>query len=257
VVSSTSTTSTTDYTPYLQQACTYTIPSGTSGSVSFCIGMAQTCDNSTWGTCATGSGNDFLVDDIVIKQCPNGTTNACTYAGTIVTPVTLVNFMALKNDSRVDLDWQTATEENNDYFVVEKSRNAVDFITVDIVDGSGNSQSMMSYSITDYAPYRGISYYRLKQVDYDGKFSYSKIVAIKNEEAEVEIYPNPNQGSFKISVVNEKLYSIELTDMEGKLVYKSKGTSNTATEINGLSKGLYVVRVIGEHTITIRKIIVI
>jgi hypothetical protein len=174
-------------------------------------------------------------------------------------PVTLVNFTAVKNGSSVDLDWQTATEINNDYFVVEKSRNGIDFTAFGIVDGAGNSQSTLNYQTTDYAPYSGISYYRLKQVDYDGKFSYSKIVAVVNEETEITIYPNPSLGSFKINVINEKQpYSVEITDAEGRLVYKSlEGSDNSLIEINGLSKGVYVVQVVGTNTVVNRKLVVL
>jgi hypothetical protein len=173
-------------------------------------------------------------------------------------PITLVNFAAVKNSSAVDLDWQTATEINNDYFVAEKSKNGVDFTTVGIVDGAGNSESTLSYQTTDYSPYNGISYYRLKQVDYDGTSSYSEIVAVETDEAEVEIYPNPTQGSFKINVSNAKqFYSIDITDVEGRLVYKSSGNSdNPITEISGLPKGIYVVLILDGSTITHRKLVV-
>jgi hypothetical protein len=174
------------------------------------------------------------------------------------TPVTLVNFTAVKNGSAVDLDWQTATEINNDYFIAEKSKNGIDFTAVNVVDGAGNSQSTLNYQTTDHSPYNGISYYRLKQVDYDGKFSYGKIVAVKNEETEITIFPNPNQGSFKLNVIDEKQpYSIEVTDLEGRLVYRGSGNpDNPVTEINGLSKGVYIVRVLDESMVTLRKLVV-
>jgi hypothetical protein len=174
-------------------------------------------------------------------------------------PVELLNFSAIRNGSKVDLDWQTATEKNNHYFVVEKSRNGIDFTAIDIVDGAGNSQSQLSYHASDPAPYAGTSYYRLKQTDYDGKFSYSKIVAVKNDgNVAIEIYPNPNQGSFRISVNSEnKLYNIEITDLEGRLVYKGSGNpDNQVTEVSGLSKGIYVVRVLDGSIVTLRKLVV-
>jgi hypothetical protein len=198
--------------------------------------------------------NDYL--------CSNTYGMVVSYVGFTSTPlpITLVNFAAVKNSSAVDLDWQIATEINNDYFVAEKSKNGVDFTTVGIVDGAGNSQSTLNYQATDHSPYNGISYYRLKQVDYDGKFSYSKIVAVKNDgDAEVEIYPNPTQGSFRISVSSEdQPYSIEIADLEGKLVYKGSGNpDNPVTEISGLSKGVYVVRIFTGSSVTLRKMVVL
>ena len=172
-------------------------------------------------------------------------------------PIALLNFGAVKNGGKVDIEWQTATEKNNNYFIVEKSRNGVDFISVDSIDGSGTSQSLINYSTTDPAPYKGISYYRLKQVDYDGKSTFSKIVSVEDEDTEISIYPNPSQGSFKINVINEKQpYTIAITDAEGRLVHTSIGDSNNPIEINGLTKGVYVVRVIGTNTVVNRKLLV-
>jgi hypothetical protein len=251
-------------TPYEQQCGTYTIPSGGT-TATFCInlkqregGTATSPGSGTYG--ADGQGNDILVDDIKIDKVSG---SGCGTSGSdcaVTTPVTLLNFNAVRNSSEVAINWQTAMEISNDYFTVEKSKNGIDFTAIGIVDGAGNSQSQLSYHASDPAPYAGTSYYRLKQTDYDGKFSYSKIVAVKNEgDAAVEIYPNPNQGSFRISVSAEnKLYNIEITDLEGRLVYKGSGNpDNQVTEVSGLSKGIYVVRVLTGSTVALRKLVVI
>jgi len=82
---------------------------------------------------------------------------------------------------------------------VEKSRDAINFERVEIVEGAGNSNQILHYSCNDNNPLPGISYYRLKQTDFDGKFSYSKIVAVEFEDLpENVIYPNPFNTSLNI-----------------------------------------------------------
>jgi hypothetical protein len=109
-------------------------------------------------------------------------------------PVELVNFDALVNGNQIDLKWVTATEINNDYFVVEKSKDGKIWEEVVWTDGAGNSNHIIDYYEKDLNPYEGISYYRLKQVDFDGKYSYSNIVPVayeKNVSKEITVLPNP------------------------------------------------------------------
>ena len=80
----------------------------------------------------------------------------------------------LENNTYVDLTWSTASEINNDYFTIERSQNGVYFQEFDIVEGAGNSTHKINYSLIDRDPFDGISYYRLKQTDYDGKFELDR-----------------------------------------------------------------------------------
>ncbi len=109
------------------------------------------------------------------------------------TPITLINFQAIKNNSNVNINWQTVSEINNDYFVLEKSKDGIEFNAIENIKGAGNSNVLLNYNIIDYTPYNGISYYRLKQVDYTGIISYSKITSIFFNEKN-NIYPNPTYG---------------------------------------------------------------
>lgn len=252
-------------TPYQYNCGTYTVPSGTaSGSTAtFCINLKQRTGgdqnvpgSGTFG--ANGQGNDILVDDIRIDRV---TGSGCGTSGgpcQNTLPVTLLNFTAEKNGNGVNIAWQTATEENNDYFIVEKSQNAVDFISFDKVYGAGNSNNLLSYHTTDPAPYSGVSYYRLKQVDFDGTFAYSKTVKVSSDESKIHIFPNPSNGSVRITVSTESpLYNIEITDVDGRLVYSGMGgQDNPITEISGLSKGIFVVRVLDGSSVTFSKLVV-
>ncbi len=94
-------------------------------------------------------------------------------------PVELLYFSAKLKEKTVLLNWSTASEINNAYFEVQRSRNNEVFETIDIVNGAGNSTSVNSYTAADESPYEGVSYYRLRQVDYDGKFDFSQVVPVE------------------------------------------------------------------------------
>lgn len=122
-------------------------------------------------------------------------------SGSSVLPIELGSFEALVVDNAVKLEWTTITETNNDFFTLERSDNIESLSPIGSVDGAGNSNELINYSYLDRSPGSGTNYYRLKQTDFDGKFSYSKIVVVDFEPIiipEINVYPNPNQGSFNI-----------------------------------------------------------
>src|SRR6185369_5159076 len=93
---------------------------------------------------------------------------------------------------QVSISWITASETNNDYFTVEKSKDGNFWLSVDKVIGAGNSTAARYYETNDPDPFEGTSYYRLKQTDFDGKFSYSDVSAVRvDEKNTIIIYPNP------------------------------------------------------------------
>jgi hypothetical protein len=94
-------------------------------------------------------------------------------------PIDLLYFRATAVENTVQLDWATAAEINNDYFTIERSADGRNFSVLTTVNGKGNSKEPSKYSAADYAPSHGVTYYRLKQTDLDGKFTYSKTVAVQ------------------------------------------------------------------------------
>ena len=147
-------------------------------------------------------------------------------------PIKLLSFTATPVDKRVRLNWETATEINNEFFTVERSSDGINFDEIAIVKGAGDSNNILKYTSWDDNPLYGISYYRLKQTDYDGKFSYSQIVSVNmnnNSGALLEIKnlsPNPFNNNFEI-VFNTHLYSnieFELINLQGQKVFKDKIT---------------------------------
>lgn len=127
-------------------------------------------------------------------------------------PVEFLSFNAKINDKVVELTWQTASEINNDYFIIERSTNGKDWLAINTVDGSGNSNNVLNYKFTDEKPLLGVSYYRLKQVDFDQKFSYSNNAVVNFEGFDIiELYPNPSKGNFNLVMKSSIEADIDLT----------------------------------------------
>jgi len=123
--------------------------------------------------CTAGGGCPAIT---VIGSCePSGST----FCTGVVTPIVLTYFGAKSLENAVELTWTTASEENNDYFTLERSSNGLDYHELTRVDGAGNSFEALNYSYQDKNPYQGVSYYRLKQTDYDGTNETFKVVAVE------------------------------------------------------------------------------
>jgi hypothetical protein len=160
-------------------------------------------------------------------------------------PVTLVSFAGkLLANGRNELEWVTGSETNNDYFEILKSTNAVNFTPVGNVKGVGDSRERSVYSFTDESPDSKVTYYRLKQVDYDGTFSLSKIIAVRAEERKPDEYVFPNPAEHYLEVVTDNGSAVEdvvLFDLTGKVVL-SKSKSNQI-DISSLQKGDYLINI--------------
>ncbi len=151
-------------------------------------------------------------------------------------PIELLGFNASYNQSNktVDLEWQTASETNNDYFTLERSVDGQQWNAIKEVDGAGNSNSSIVYNDVDPTPLVGTSYYRLKQTDFDGAFSYSEISVVKtnvDNEFSITAYPNPiNGNSFTINfsgLSGKDNYNVSLRNLLGELVYSNSFLLNS------------------------------
>ncbi|MBN8701770.1 MAG: T9SS type A sorting domain-containing protein [Bacteroidetes bacterium] len=182
-------------------------------------------------------------------------------------PIELLEFSAKLNEHKtVDVSWTTVTEINNEYFTVEKSADGIDFEAVQQIDGAGNSSEVISYQIVDENPFKGISYYRLKQTNFDGSYTYSKPVSINNAiSGVVSIYPNPSlDGSITIKVSeNTAIDKLVITDISGKIVFQNNSITSEQTssisnsiEVSGLAVGVYLVSVEQQGKVIIEKLIV-
>jgi type 1 fimbria pilin len=167
-------------------------------------------------------------------------------------PVALLSFDAVVSNNEVVLQWTTASEINNDYFSIERSTDGRSFETVGIVNGAGNSNRLITYTKNDPEPVKGISYYRLKQIDYDGSFEYSQLVSVKFSEtkpSEILLYPNPNNGVFRVQNTGAEEIPFRINDMQGRLVVASETDPMSIKEFNhsNLKAGLYTIVFEGEN----------
>ncbi|MDQ3048196.1 MAG: T9SS type A sorting domain-containing protein [Bacteroidota bacterium] len=111
--------------------------------------------------------------------------------------VVLLNFNAISDGKRVNLFWQTASENNNDYFTFEKSKDGIAFDPAFFANGAGKSNSLTDYTEIDFSPLKGISYYRLMQTSLSGESTYSSVIPVNYVFGDdgISIYPNPaNEG---------------------------------------------------------------
>lgn len=168
-------------------------------------------------------------------------------------PVTFISFTARKEGSKSILNWSTATETNSNKFIVERSSNGTDFKEViGTVKAAGNSTTVQNYSLADNAPLNKWNYYRLKQIDLDGKFAYSNIASVyfsKDNSSFVSIYPNPvkDQTTIDFYTVRAGKVKMEVYDSKGALVssqtYNSvTGMNRTTIDVQSLSTGIYTLK---------------
>ncbi len=157
-------------------------------------------------------------------------------------PIELVYFNAQEIGYGVRFEWETASELNNDFFTIEFSIDAVEFAELTIIEGAGTSTEPQNYRYTDFSSHAGIIYYRLKQTDYDGNFSYSETVPVvfaEHHEAETEdikfvVYPNPATDHITISGGDYK--SISFVSANGAVL--GREAAQGSHDITRLPKGL-------------------
>jgi hypothetical protein len=169
-------------------------------------------------------------------------------------PIELISFEVFKSGTGVRAEWKTATEVNNDYFTLERSSDGTIFEPVETIQGGGTSSTPLFYSCLDKHPYSGISYYRLRQNDFDGRFTYSDLRTIKTDHSITGIlYPNPAKASYPVTVElpAEELVSILVMDASGKIIIDEmvNGLNESKYSFNQIDNaGIYLVRIITPST---------
>ncbi len=149
-------------------------------------------------------------------------------------PIELSQFEAEVLGLSVLLKWETQAEINNDFFEIQRSQDGFDFQTLEQINGAGTTQEVNQYSFTDQTPLSGSNYYRIKQVDFNGSFSYSEIRSVELDELIVgTIFPNPAQSTFKLSVESTVSHSaqIEVFDILGQKIESRIVDLNDQTQL--------------------------
>lgn len=222
-----------------------------------------------------GSSSGWYVDDITIKTTPFVKNSAQLYDGSNVykgsvsaftniipgsIPVTWSGFTAEKSGNTALLKWSTAQESNSLKYVVERSNDGIQFSSIGEVNAAGNSSSTSNYAFTDNSPNDGKNYYRIRQVDIDGKASYTDIRSLVFESLLTKISISPNPAKDKILLtIKGKLENTKvlLLNTAGQ-VLSTHMIKNEKTNINlpGLASGVYYLKVINKDEVTVEKLFI-
>jgi len=160
-------------------------------------------------------------------------------------PVNLVSFKATKNENQVLLNWSTSSETKSDFFAIERSVTGTIWKTLGKVNASQESSSLKTYSYLDTKPNTGENLYRLKMIDSDGSFAYSRIRSLSFGNAEqIILYPNPVSGRlYSNSQVAGNIESVRLVNVTGQVVAQFSEITKDGMSIGHLATGLYSVQI--------------
>ena len=196
------------------------------------------------GTLSTGFNYTFV--DIAGLQ---GSSAVYSISWPTILPITFGSFSATKTDNTVLLEWTTLMENNNNRFEIEYSNNASDgWVTIGLVPSKalqGNSSTKLYYDFRHLQPQAGNGYYRIKQIDFDGKYSYSSARAIRLKmEVEFSVFPNPAYNMVTISAKNTSMIrAIIITSMTGTQVRKYDRFQPNI-DLSNLARGIYNIQVL-------------
>jgi hypothetical protein len=221
----------------------------------------------------TDSDNDGLFDEYDADDANANPTNGTTPSSypdmvnvgmdrdwretTSFLPIELISFEATKLETEVLLTWITATEINNDYFLVQRSLDGNDFETIDRVEGAGNSNVELHYQSIDQNYSIGFNYYRLVQFDFDGHSSLSNIEVVNFDgENTLKVYPNPSEGEF--SIINSESAEITIFTANGEFVYQKNIEKDELylIDLKNQSRGVYFLYTKSDKGVVVKKLII-
>lgn len=184
--------------------------------------------------------------DLTDDPLTNEGTFLCTQS---TLPVTLANFNAVQRSSKVTLTWETLFELNNDGFEIERRIGSGSYQKIAFVDSKapGGNGDAFSYSFEDATNLpKGVTYYRLRQVDLDGRATYSEIKAVRTGNGTIilSVYPNPSRGTTNVALPSGVgTYDVSVDDFTGKSVQRFSGLTSSNLQLNNLKPGMYMLRV--------------
>ncbi|MEQ8357969.1 MAG: T9SS type A sorting domain-containing protein [Cytophagales bacterium] len=163
-------------------------------------------------------------------------------------PIELLNFEASIENENVVLNWVTTREVNNDFYTIERSENSFSWEEIGNTPADLSESELKEYFYLDQNPYIGINYYRLKQTDLDGKFTYSKIRFVnfnKDISTQLSVFPNPNSGEFRIINEESDIEFLKMYDMLGNeiFIHSELSGNNALIKVDNVKKGIYLLRI--------------
>ncbi len=196
--------------------------------------------------------------------CPTITTPICDDVSGLciedtALPIELLLFSGVENNENVLLKWATASEENFDYFEIERAAQGTSFEIIGEIKGNGDSFKRLDYGFTDENPEVGLNYYRLKSIDFDGTFEYSDVILVKfTSNVKLLVSPNPTLGAISVrtSLPTTDGLQYEITNQYGVIVLTGTLSEfNTQIDLQGLTKGIYIIRLVDLPAVKARRII--
>jgi len=195
--------------------------------------------------------------DVALNDCAFGNPISITCSAAL--PVELLSFRGEQNKDQIDLFWNTANEQNNDFFTLEKADENGVFHEIAVVKGAGTTDENQYYNETDFQPYLGQNLYRLKQTDFDGKTTTSAVVSINFKANEtVDFFPNPvRNGAFTLQYLTDKnpgqaqleIFTLNGQTLHAETLVVETGSNFYDIQVNQLPKGVYLARIINGNSV--------
>lgn len=181
------------------------------------------------------------VQNITVNNAGGTATTNCA----IVLPVGITAWNGEDAENGVSLAWTTESEQNNQYFAVQRMSSGLFWETIGVVPGNGTTETAEDYRFLDNSAAIGLNYYRLMQVDMDGAQRFTSPISVSHKgPTSFEVYPNPSQGTFAIS--SETVSEVHLFDLTGKEipVAVTYNSSSVSVDASGIANGVYNLQVV-------------
>lgn len=197
---------------------------------------------------------------IVCDDCPNGTTTTGTgsISCDVVLPVEMRDFIVKIDKNIVRLQWVTAQEVHTSFFVVQKSEDLTTWTTIARTNAKGAKNHANVYDATDPFPRNGITYYRVKTVDFDGKTAFTKAISIEfRQKTDLKIYPNPVSTQLNIAHADEEITAVAVFNSMGQMVmqYVFDKTHIAIMDLGQLITGQYIIHVTTDHNVYAQRLV--
>ncbi len=177
-------------------------------------------------------------------------------------PVEFAETSLSRSANGVSVLWSTATEKDNDYFTIERSRDGLHFSAIGRAEGQGTTADKSYYEFLDEEPLKGISYYRIRQTDLDGKYSFSTMMRLDyvfESEPAIRFYPNPAAEQIFIDTKNNAEFTVELVDVSGNVKKEWKLSSQNfeahAVQVSEFERGYYLLVITTDKQKVIKKVL--
>lgn len=226
-----------------------TLPVGTTFTLTLTTRVEETNDNYV---------NHVLISGSTPDSNPNNNTDNAATTPFRILPVTWLNFSGVAKAEHVVLNWSTASEKSNKFFIVQRSRDLDSWVEVCQIAGNGTTSESSNYQFTDQSPFLGSNYYRVAQVSEEGKISYSKVIRMDFDmEQGLKVYPNPFVRELELEATNMLDLKLDLFGMDGRsIIVPILERSNEHLKLNleSLPSGIYLIRLSNNYRVIYKKI---